>query len=70
MLSPDWMKFSHELKGCLPYNENNFTDIVEKYSEKDNWEKISKDATEQARDLDWAITLKPLEKTSRSGKIS
>jgi hypothetical protein len=67
VLSPDWMQFSHELRGCLPYNENNFTDLVDKYSEKDNWEKISKDAIEQARELDWAITLRPLEKIVAQG---
>lgn len=60
-LSPDWLKFSHELKGVLPYNENNFLDILEEYSDQDHWEKLSKKAHEQARELDWKITLKPLE---------
>jgi hypothetical protein len=62
VLSPDWMQYSHELKGCLPYNEYNFVDLVDEYSEKDRWEKLSEDAIEQARELDWRITLKPLEK--------
>lgn len=62
VLSPDWMQFSHEIKGCLPYNENNFVDLVCKYSDKDLWMKLSEEAHEQARELDWNITLKPLEK--------
>jgi hypothetical protein len=62
VLSPDWMQLSHELKGCLPYNEDNFVDLVDKYSDKDSWEKLSKDALEQARELDWEITLEPLER--------
>jgi hypothetical protein len=62
VLSPDWMQFSHQLKGCLPYNENNFVDLVDKYSERSLWEKLSKEAHEQARELDWNITLEPLEK--------
>ena len=62
VLSPDWMQLSHELRGCLPYTEDNFVDLIDKYSEKDNWEKLSKDAIDQARELDWNITLKPLEK--------
>ena len=62
VLSPDWMQLSHELKGCLPYNEDNFVDLVDKYSDRNLWEKLSKDAYAQARDLDWNITLKPLEK--------
>lgn len=62
VLSPDWMQFSHELKGCLPYDEDNFVDLTVEYSEKDRWEKLQKDALEQARRLDWGVTLKPLEK--------
>jgi hypothetical protein len=62
VLSPDWMLLSHELNGCLPYNEDNFVDLVDKYSDKDRWEKLSKDSLEQARQLDWKITLKPLER--------
>jgi hypothetical protein len=62
VLSPDWMQLSHELKGCLPYNENNFTDLVEKYSERSLWEKTGKEAHEQAQELDWSVTLQPLEK--------
>lgn len=53
VLSPDWMQLSHELRGCVPYAEDNFVNLVNKYSEKDNWEKLSKDAIDQARELDW-----------------
>jgi hypothetical protein len=56
------MQFSHELKGCLPYNEDNFVDLVGKYSDRNLWEKLSREAHTQARELDWNITLKPLEK--------
>jgi hypothetical protein len=62
VLSPDWMQLSFQLKGCLPYNENNFVDLIDKYSDKRIWEKLSEEAHAQAFALDWAITLKPLEK--------
>jgi hypothetical protein len=62
VLSPDWMQFSHDIEGSLPYNEENFTDLVKKYSEKDHWELLSKNALEQAKRLDWKITLEPLER--------
>jgi len=62
VMSPDWMKFSHELKGVLPYNEDNFLDILEEYTLRDPWEKLSEEAKKQARELDWRITLEPLEK--------
>ena len=60
VLSPDWMKLSHELRGVLPYNENNFLEVVEKNSKLDAWTKLSKDAHEQAVELDWSNVVKPL----------
>jgi hypothetical protein len=61
-LSPDWMEFSHELKGVLPYNEDNFLDTLEEYSDRSKWERLSKEAHTQACELDWRVTLRPLEK--------
>lgn len=61
VLSPGWMQLSHELKGCVSYTEDNFVDLIDKYSEKDNWEKLSNDAINQARELDWKKTLEPLD---------
>jgi hypothetical protein len=60
VLSPDWMKFSYEVKGVLPYNEKNFLEILEEYSDPDEWEKISKEAYKQALELDWRKVLQPL----------
>ncbi|MDQ1251993.1 MAG: hypothetical protein QG646_1108 [Euryarchaeota archaeon] len=62
VLSPDWMQLSHELKGCLPYNEDNFVDLVDKYSERREWEKLSREAYAQACQLNWNNTLSPLER--------
>lgn len=62
VLSPDWLQFSHELKGVLPFNEENFLNIVEDNSDRDRWERLSKEAHEQARELDWNTVLQPLEK--------
>jgi hypothetical protein len=62
VLSPDWMQLSHDLKGCLPYNENNFVDLVDQYSDRREWEQLSKEAHAQACELDWNNTLKPLER--------
>jgi hypothetical protein len=60
VLSPDWMQLSKELRGCIAYNENNFVDLIDKYSEKESWEQLSKAAIDQARELDWRKTLEPL----------
>lgn len=61
VLSPDWMKFSSDLRGVLSYNEDNFTDLVDKYSDRDSWKRLSQEAHEQALDLDWDKTLEALE---------
>jgi hypothetical protein len=61
-LSPDWMKLSHELKGVLPYTEDNFSEVLEEHVDRDEWTKLSRIAHEQALELDWRKVLKPLEK--------
>ncbi len=60
VLSPDWMQLSHELGGCLPFNEENFVDIINQNSDKEAWQRLSKKASNQAKELDWSKTLKPL----------
>ncbi len=62
VLSPDWMVLSHELEGCIAYNENNFVELVDEYSETGKWTQLSKQASEQGKKLDWNITLQPLER--------
>jgi hypothetical protein len=61
VLSPDWMKFSNQIKGVLPFNEDNFVEILDKYSGPEEWQKISNDAYKQALELDWKKVLQPLE---------
>jgi hypothetical protein len=61
-LSPDWLKFTHDLKGIIQYNENNFLEVVKENSGFEKWGKLSKEAHQQAVDLDWKLTLEPLEK--------
>lgn len=62
VLSPDWLQFSHDLKGVLPFNEDNFLDIIDNNSDPDKWAKVSKEAYEQAIELDWNKVLLPLQK--------
>ena len=60
VLSPEWMKFSNALKGVLPYNENNFLEVIEEYLDSEKWARISEAAYQQALELDWHEVLKPL----------
>jgi hypothetical protein len=57
VLSPDWMEFSNSLKGCLPFNEENFNALIDRYSDRDEWDKLSHEAYNQALELDWNKTL-------------
>lgn len=62
VLFPEWQEFPKELEGCVPYNEHNIDDVIENYSPKEKWEKLSTEAKNQGLKLDWNHTLKPLEK--------
>jgi hypothetical protein len=67
VLSPSWLKFSHDLKGVLPFNEDNFLDVLEDNLDPNKWEKISREAYDQAIELDWKKVLKPLEMMIEKG---
>jgi hypothetical protein len=62
VLYPEWQEFPKKLMGCVPYNEDNFVEIIDAYSTKEEWGKLCSDAKKQGMELDWNITLKPLEK--------
>jgi hypothetical protein len=61
VLYPDWQEFPKELHGCIPYNDDNFVEIIDKNSEKEIWMKKSLDAKNQGRLLSWDTTLLALE---------
>lgn len=60
VLVPDWRKNLHLFKGSIPYNEKKFLKKIKKYSNKEEWRKMSNLAYNQAKDYDWANALKPL----------
>lgn len=66
-LSPDWMNFSNSLKGVLPYNEDNFIEVVEEYLDFEKWTMMSDAAYQQALELDWREVLKPLQQIISPG---
>jgi hypothetical protein len=61
VLVPDWRENLELIKGSVPYNEVDFLDMVELYSDEEQWNRMSDTAYEQAKGLDWDITLKGLE---------
>jgi hypothetical protein len=48
--------------GSIPYDEDNFMEQLERYSNESEWRIKSDEAYEQARKLDWNNTLQVLEK--------
>jgi hypothetical protein len=61
VLVPEWRTGLELIKGSVPYNEENFGQVVAWLSDEDNWTGLSDQAYEQAKDLSWDNTLKGLE---------
>ncbi len=64
---PEWRQRLDILKGSILYNEYTFSDLLEKYSYEDEWNKMSNISYQQAKNLDWNITLKNLDKIIQKG---
>ena len=60
VLIPEWRKNLHLIEGSIPFNEENFLDVISKYSNKKEWEDMSNRAYEQAKRLVWNTTMQPL----------
>lgn len=60
VLVPAW-RDEMKLGGSVPYEEDSFSAAVERLSDRHEWRRVSDEAYEQARRLDWNETLRPLE---------
>lgn len=60
VLMPEWRQNAKHVKGTIMYNEKNFKEVVKKYSAKDAWTKVSRDARRQAQYYNWDAVLEPL----------
>jgi len=67
VLVPDWREKLELIKGSIPYNEADFLDMMDLYSDEDEWNRMSDMAYGQAQRLDWDITLKELEDIVQKG---
>ena len=59
VLFTEWEKFPHELEGCIPYNQENFLDVIEECADEQTWQELSDAAYEQAKELAWDKVLEP-----------
>ena len=58
-LSPEWQISSHQIAGVIPYNIENFVELVENHHDRDVWQNFSDMAYAQARELRWEKILLP-----------
>jgi len=62
VLAPEWREHLDLIRGSVPYSEEGFGDAVASLSDEENWTKMSDLAYEQAKALDWELTLSGLER--------
>ncbi len=60
VLEPEWRYIPRLTETSIPYNEDNFVEQVQRYSDPALWREKSDESYELAQDLDWNITLQPL----------
>jgi hypothetical protein len=58
--SPSWQRFSHQVEGVIPYEADNFVELVAYYHQPDVWQTLSDAAYEQAHELRWEKVLQPM----------
>ncbi len=61
VLVPAWRRHLDLLRGSLPYEEDNFRDLIDAHSTEEAWTRASDEAYAQAQKLTWEQTLSPLE---------
>ncbi len=62
VLVPGWRRHLDLLRGSVPYTEETFASVIDALSDEAAWRSVSDASYEQARRLDWNLTLQPLEK--------
>jgi hypothetical protein len=62
VLVPGWRRHLDLLHGSVPYTEDSFASVIDGLSDPVRWGRLSDEAYEQARRLDWNRTLEPLER--------
>ena len=60
VLEPEWRNVPGLSEKSIFYNEENFIEQINKYSDKKIWQEKSDEVYELAKNLDWDITLQPL----------
>ena len=60
VLVPAWRRHLDLLRGSLPYEEETFTSVIAALGSEDAWRQASDEAYEQALELTWDNTLRPL----------
>jgi len=65
VLAPRWRTGLELIRGTVAYDEGDFQEVVAALSDEGEWLKRSDEAYRQAVELDWDVTLRPLERMLR-----
>jgi hypothetical protein len=61
VLFPEWMKEGHEYpEAAVPFSEETFAGEVERFRDRDRWERMSAAARARGCQLSWSAVLAPL----------
>lgn len=60
VLFPKWMKAGYQYKGAIPYDEDNFNEVVARCAKEDVWNKLHMDAIVQAEEMSYKKVWKPV----------
>ncbi len=61
VLTPEWRKDKFLQDVSIYYNEENFLDIIRKYSKEKLWEQMKNRAYNKSKEMTWGKVLKPLD---------
>ncbi len=65
VMVPAWRRHMELIRGCVPYEEDTFLSVIESLGDQAEWQRVSDEAYEQAQELAWERTLKPLDEALR-----
>ena len=60
VLFPSWMKAGYQYKGAIAYDEDNFNDIIGKYSEMNAWARMHEETLAQAEKMSYEKVWQPV----------
>ena len=61
VLTPEWRRDPLLESTSIYYNEDNFVQVINNYSQENEWKQMSEKGYESAKQMKWENVLKPLD---------